>query len=38
MRSLAFEGSTWAAYEALRQKDNKLHKTLCRVLNEMLRD
>lgn len=38
MRSLVFEGSTWAAYEELRQKDKRLHKSLCRVLNEMLRD
>ncbi len=38
MRSLVFEGNTWAAYEELRQKDKKLHKALCRVLKEMLRD
>ncbi len=38
MRSLVFEGNTWAAYEALRQKDKKLHKVLCRLLKEMLRD
>ncbi len=38
MRSLVFEGNTWAAYEALRQKDKKMHKALCRVLKEMLRD
>ncbi|MCU7934556.1 MAG: Txe/YoeB family addiction module toxin [Candidatus Thiodiazotropha sp. (ex Dulcina madagascariensis)] len=38
MRSLVFEGDTWAAYEALRQKDKKLRKTLCQVLKEMLRD
>lgn len=36
MRSLVFEGNTWAAYEELRQKDKKLHKTLCRLLKEML--
>ncbi|MCP3909269.1 MAG: Txe/YoeB family addiction module toxin, partial [Oceanicoccus sp.] len=29
MRSLVFEGNTWAAYEELRQKDKKLHKALC---------
>ena len=38
MRSLVFEGNTWAAYEELRQKDKKLYKALCRVLKEMLRD
>ena len=38
MRSLVFEGNTWAAYEELRQKDKRLHKSLCRVLKEMLRD
>jgi toxin YoeB len=37
MRSLVFEGNTWAAYEALRLKDKKLHKALCRTLQEMLR-
>lgn len=37
MRSLVFEGNTWTAYEQLRQKDNKLHKVLCRLLKEMLR-
>ncbi len=38
MRSLVFEGSTWAAYEELRVKDKRLHKALCRMLKEMLRD
>ena len=38
MRSLVFEGNTWTAYEELRQKDQKLHKSLCRILKEMLRD
>ncbi len=38
MRSLVFEGNTWVAYEELRQKDNKLHKALCSLLKEMLRD
>jgi toxin YoeB len=38
MRSLVFEGNTWAAYEELRIKDKKLHKVLCRLLKEMLRD
>ncbi len=38
MRSLVFEGSTWIAYEELRRRDKKLHKTLCTLLKEMLRD
>ncbi len=38
MRSLVFEGNTWASYEALRQKNPKMHKALCRLLKEMLRD
>ena len=38
MRSLVFEGNTWAAYEELRQQDKKLHKALCRLLKEKLRD
>lgn len=38
MRSLVFEGNTWAAYEELRQNDKKLHKALCRLLKEMLSD
>lgn len=38
MRSLAFEGNTWSTYEDLRLKDKKLHKSLCRVLKEILRD
>ena len=38
MRSLVFEGSTWAAYEQLREQDKKLHKALCKLLKEMLRD
>ena len=37
MRSLVFEGNTWAAYEQLRVKDKKLHKALCKLLKEMLR-
>lgn len=37
MRSLVFEGDTWAAYEALRYKDKILHKALCKLLKEMLR-
>jgi toxin YoeB len=38
MRSLVFEGNTWAKYEQLRRKDRKLHRALCRQLKEMLRD
>ena len=37
MRSLVFEGNTWAVYEELREKDKKLHKALCKLLKEMLR-
>ena len=38
MRSLVFEGRTWEIYEALREKDKKLHKALCKILKEMLRE
>jgi len=38
MRSLVFEGNTWGAYEQLRLKDKKLHKIICRLLKEMLRE
>lgn len=37
MRSLVFEGHTWAAYDQLRDKDKKLHKALRKILKEMLR-
>lgn len=37
MRSLVFEGNTWATYEALRTRDKRLHKALCVILKEMLR-
>ena len=37
MRSLVFEGDTWAAYELLRQQDKKMHQALCRILKEILR-
>jgi toxin YoeB len=37
MRSLVLEGSTWGAYEQLREMDRKLHKALCKLLKEMLR-
>ena len=38
MRSLVFEGGTWETYEALGDKDKKLHKALCKLLKEMLRE
>lgn len=37
MRSLVFEGDTWAGYERLRAQDKKLHRALCRLLKDMLR-
>lgn len=37
MRSLVFEGNSWAVYEELRAKDKNLHKVLCHLLKEMLR-
>lgn len=37
MRSLVFEGDTWAVFEALREKDKVLHNALCKLLKEMLR-
>lgn len=37
MRSLIFQSNTWLVYEQLRQKDQKLHKNLCKILKEMLR-
>ncbi len=38
MRSLVFEGKTWEAYEDLRSKDSRLHKSLQKIIKEMLRD
>ncbi len=38
MKSLVFEGDTWLVYEKLRDKDKKLHKALCRILKDMLRN
>ena len=38
MRTLIFEGKTWEIYEELRQKDKALHKNLCKLLKEILRD
>lgn len=37
MRFLVFEGNTWEAYEAMRERDKKLHKSLCKLLREMIR-
>ena len=37
MRSIVFEGQTWAAYEALREKDKRSHKSLCKILKELQR-
>jgi len=37
MKSLIFEGQTWEAYERLRLRDKVMHKTLCRIIKEMLR-
>ena len=37
MRSLVFEGSSWAEYELLRERDKKLHNSLRKLLKEMLR-
>lgn len=37
MRSLVFEGNTWAAYEAMHVNDKRCHKALCKLLKEMLR-
>jgi len=38
MRSLVFEGKTWARYEELRRKDKRLHSNLCKILQQMLRE
>jgi len=32
-----FEGGSWMVYEELRQKDKKLHTSLCKLLKEMQR-
>jgi toxin YoeB len=37
MRSLVFEGRTWEAYEAMRQKDKKLHEAMRKTIKELLR-
>jgi len=36
MRSLVFEGNSWAVYKELRDKDKTLHAAFCKVLKEML--
>lgn len=36
MRSLVFEGNTWSVYESLRDKDKLLHKSLCKLLKELI--
>ena len=38
MRSIVFEGNTWAVYEDLRMKNKVLHKNLCKILREMQRE
>jgi len=37
MRSIVFEGQTWAKYEELRKQDKQLHANLCKILQEMQR-
>lgn len=37
MKSIVFEGNTWAAYEEFREKNKILHKNLCKILQEMQR-
>lgn len=38
MRSIVFEGKTWQKYEELRSNDKKLHKNLCKIIQEMQRN
>ena len=38
MRLLIFEGSTWEKYEELRRENKILHKSLCTLIKEMLRN
>ncbi|MEN9432535.1 MAG: hypothetical protein RLZZ422_124 [Pseudomonadota bacterium] len=38
MKSLVFEGRTWEAYEQLRTDNRILHKKLCEILKDMLRN
>lgn len=37
MRSQVFEGSTWEAYETMRQKDRKLHEAARKIIKELVR-
>lgn len=37
MRSLVFEGNTWAIYEDVRAKDAVMHKSLRKLIQELLR-
>lgn len=37
MKSIVFEGVTWQVYEALREKNKKMHADLCRILKELQR-
>ncbi|KAB2932071.1 MAG: Txe/YoeB family addiction module toxin [Candidatus Contendobacter sp.] len=37
MRAIVFEGDTWEAYEALRTRDQLLHRNLRRILKELQR-
>ena len=37
MRSLVFEGRTWEAYQAMRQKDKKLHNAARKIIKELIR-
>ena len=37
MRSIVFEGDTWATYEELRSKEKSLHRNLCKILKELQR-
>jgi toxin YoeB len=37
MRSLVFEGKTREAYEAMRQKDKKLHDAARKIIKELIR-
>ena len=37
-RSLVFEGDTWLRYERLRRENSAAHKSLVKILKDMLRD
>ena len=37
MRSLVFEGNTWEVYEYMREKDKNLHKSLRKLIKELIR-